>query len=597
MQNLSYLKKIFLLKVERLVMKLFKLTVICGSVLSLAGCLTAPTNPDTTYKPAMSAAYVDLLIEKAKAEERARVMAELAAQNKDDKRFSDIKINQLETKIEALNHPEKTTIGIEQDVERQAHLKPKPQAVATTQESSSSNDPLLEQWKNMYSQSESAPSEKTVRENEPVAVATVEEVVVEAPKVNMAQQKATETVYTPPAEMIEDSSSYYVVDENNIVSPVVKTSAPSFSTEADYDKVLRQCFAGQTIPEPYLGSLPEILNSNAKAGDSIKLPTLCKWSRSPEIIMKLQEALSERGFLKPSPPYDLEVIDGIWGVNTLNSLINYQKSRGLAYGQLSIESLVDLGVIQYSDIVNRKTSNNIVDSRVSPKPQTKTVVKPEPVAQPTTTLKAPPSDNAFLQTRPELKPKSVETPVVEIETPKVETPKVETPKVETPKVETPKVETPKVETPKVETPKVETPKVEVPPVVNAPEPKAVVETKPTKDEPDAKFAKAETSHCYVNQVIPGDYKGNIAELVENTKKSKVGYVKELPTLCKKDRSVEIITKLQRALYGLGYLKGGVSSINGVWNKNTLNAVRAYQKEKGLAYGQLSIEVLESLQVL
>ncbi len=98
-------------------------------------------------------------------------------------------------------------------------------------------------------------------------------------------------------------------------------------------------------------------------------------------------------------------------------------------------------------------------------------------------------------------------------------------------------------------------------------------------------------------MIPGDYKGNIAELVENTKKSKVGYVKELPTLCKKDRSVEIITKLQRALYGLGYLKGGVSSINGVWNKNTLNAVRAYQKEKGLAYGQLSIEVLESLQVL
>ncbi len=543
-------------------MKLFKLTVICGSVLSLAGCLTAPTNPDTTYKPAMSAAYVDLLIEKAKAEERARVMAELAAQNKDDKRFSDIKINQLETKIEALNNPEKTTIGIEQDVERQAHLKPKSQAAATTQESSSSNDPLLEQWKNMYSQSESAPSEKTVRENEPVAVATVEEVVVEAPKVKMAQQKTTETVYTPPAEMIEDSSSYYIVDENNIVSPVVKTSAPSFSTEADYDKVLRQCFAGQTIPDPYLGSLPEILNSNAKAGDSIKLPTLCKWSRSPEIIMKLQEALSERGFLKPSPPYDLEVIDGIWGVNTLNSLINYQKSRGLAYGQLSIESLVDLGVIQYSDIVNRKTSNNIVDSRVSPKPQTKTVVKPEPVAQPTTTLKAPPSDNAFLQTRPELKPKSVETPVV-----------------------------------KVETPKVETPKVEVPPVVNAPEPKAVVEAKPTKDEPDAKFAKAETSHCYVNQVIPGDYKGNIAELVENTKKSKVGYVKELPTLCKKDRSVEIITKLQRALYGLGYLKGGVSSINGVWNKNTLNAVRAYQKEKGLAYGQLSIEVLESLQVL
>ncbi|MCF6254568.1 MAG: peptidoglycan-binding protein, partial [Thiomicrorhabdus sp.] len=98
----------------------------------------------------------------------------------------------------------------------------------------------------------------------------------------------------------------------------------------------------------------------------------------------------------------------------------------------------------------------------------------------------------------------------------------------------------------------------------------------------------------MNQVIPGDYRGKIAELVQNTKESKVGYVQELPTLCKKDRSTEIITKLQRALYGLGYLKGGVSSINGVWNKNTLNAVRAYQKDKGLAYGQLSIKFLEVL---
>ncbi|MCF6298490.1 MAG: peptidoglycan-binding protein, partial [Thiomicrorhabdus sp.] len=97
-----------------------------------------------------------------------------------------------------------------------------------------------------------------------------------------------------------------------------------------------------------------------------KLPTLCKWSRSPEVIKELQIALSERGFLKPSPPYDLEVIDGIWGVNTLNSLINYQKSRGLAYGQLSIESLVDLGVIQYSDIVNRKGSNKMLKSKCHP---------------------------------------------------------------------------------------------------------------------------------------------------------------------------------------------------------------------------------------
>ena len=139
-------------------MKLFKLTVICGSVLSLAGCLSTPTTPDTTdstdstYKPpAMSAAYVDLLIEKAKAEERARVMAELAEQNKDDKRFSEIKINQLESKIEQLNEPRQ--VVPEQNMNQSVKAPDGEQPVAESQTNTSA-DPLLEQWKNIYKNSD-----------------------------------------------------------------------------------------------------------------------------------------------------------------------------------------------------------------------------------------------------------------------------------------------------------------------------------------------------------------------------------------------------------------------------------------------------------
>ncbi len=514
-------------------MKLFKLTVICGSVLSLAGCLSAPTNPDTTYKPAMSAAYVDLLIEKAKAEERARVMAELAEQNKDDKRFSEIKINQLETKIEQLNQTD----------------SPAPKEVApvkvvevipdVTTPDNTSGDPLLEQWKNIYAQEE---QKSTVVESKPEPVKSIESTPVTEPEIKPVEVvtpvKEKEVVYTPPA----------------YESTVVEAASEANS----FDTVIRQCVAGQTIPDPYLGSLPEVLNSNAQPGDSIKLPTLCKWSRSPEIIKALQVALSERGFLKPSPPYDLEVIDGIWGINTLNSLIKYQKSRGLAYGQLSIESLVDLGVIKYSDIVNRRGSKKMLKSEVPPDigrvEKAKPSVAPAPVVKPKPVVKSVPQVTPEANIMPEPKVVPVPEPKVAPEPVKAE--------------------------------------------VVAPKPEVKAEPAPSSMAPKSvKFEKAATKHCYVNQVIPGDYRGKIAELVQNSKESKVGYVQELPTLCKKDRSTEIITKLQRALYGLGYLKGGVSSINGIWNKNTLNAVRAYQKDKGLAYGQLSIEVLETLGVL
>ncbi|VAW46214.1 hypothetical protein MNBD_GAMMA04-566 [hydrothermal vent metagenome] len=517
-------------------MKLFKLTVICGSVLSLAGCFSAPTNPDTTYKPAMSAAYVDLLIEKAKAEERARVMAELAEQNKDDKRFSDIKINQLESKIEQL----KTPVTPEPYVAEVEETAP---VVETTENTSS--DPLLEQWKNIYAQEEqkAAVVDAPKPTVQPAVTQVTEEVIVEPVFESVQSQEET---YSEP--------SYNVVVTETTETPIIyQTEVVTSPSAKSFDTVIRQCVAGQTIPDPYLGSLPEVLNSTAQPGDSVKLPTLCKWSRSPEIIERLQLALSERGFLKPSPPHDLEVIDGIWGVNTLNSLINYQKSKGLAYGQLSIESLVDLGVIQYSDIVNRKGSKKMLKSEVAP--DIGQVEKAKPILTPKTV----PVDEPKIESKP--------VPVI---------------------VPEPKVAPVVAPVPKPVKAVVEPKEVEATPTAKT----EVTDTAPKS----VKFEKAEMKHCYVNQVIPGDYRGEITELVQNSKESKVGYVQELPTLCKKDRSTEIITKLQRALYGLGYLKGGATSINGIWNKNTLNAVRAYQKEKGLAYGQLSIEVLETLGV-
>ncbi|WP_237264363.1 peptidoglycan-binding domain-containing protein [Thiomicrorhabdus immobilis] len=74
--------------------------------------------------------------------------------------------------------------------------------------------------------------------------------------------------------------------------------------------------------------------------------TLCKVSRSAEIIKALQLALKEKGYLKPSPPLDLVVVDGVWGINTLDAVKAYQKANGLAYGQLTLEVFEHLGVFE-----------------------------------------------------------------------------------------------------------------------------------------------------------------------------------------------------------------------------------------------------------
>jgi len=72
--------------------------------------------------------------------------------------------------------------------------------------------------------------------------------------------------------------------------------------------------------------------------------TLCKASRSEKVLKQLQIALRDQGFLKPSPPLDLVVVDGVWGLNTFNALKAYQKANGLAYGQVTLESFESLGV-------------------------------------------------------------------------------------------------------------------------------------------------------------------------------------------------------------------------------------------------------------
>jgi len=88
--------------------------------------------------------------------------------------------------------------------------------------------------------------------------------------------------------------------------------------------------------------------------------------------------------------------------------------------------------------------------------------------------------------------------------------------------------------------------------------------------------------------IPAQY-----ETVYEVQKGGPGKMEWRPILCNTNASVELITRLQNALKEKGYNPG---TIDGVLGGGTMEAVRRYQRSKGIAQGQLTIEVMRELGV-
>lgn len=88
--------------------------------------------------------------------------------------------------------------------------------------------------------------------------------------------------------------------------------------------------------------------------------------------------------------------------------------------------------------------------------------------------------------------------------------------------------------------------------------------------------------------IPAQY-----ETVYEEQKGGPGKMEWRPILCNTNASVELITRLQEALKEKGYNPG---TVDGVLGAGTMEAVRRYQRSKGIAQGQLTIEVMRELGV-
>lgn len=88
--------------------------------------------------------------------------------------------------------------------------------------------------------------------------------------------------------------------------------------------------------------------------------------------------------------------------------------------------------------------------------------------------------------------------------------------------------------------------------------------------------------------IPAVYE-NYSEVVAG----KAGGMEWRPILCETNASKELVTDLQVKLQKLGHYPG---PIDGIIGRNTMAGVRIYQKAKGLATGEITLETLKSLGV-
>ncbi|WP_029407487.1 peptidoglycan-binding protein [Thiomicrorhabdus sp. Milos-T2] len=287
--------------------------------------------------------------------------------------------------------------------------------------------------------------------------------------------------------------------------------------------------------------------------------TLCKKSRDVATMTALQYELYDKGYLKSDSLTQDQLIDGVWGETTLVALKDYQQKNGLLYGQLTIESLENIGVFEADSKRIKQVSQNLVNSKPQEKKQTQEAdeIKETEATKPLSVKKASP----LLETENEVGNEVVSEAVAESTTKS---------------------------------------KTESNDVFNPIILKGINENSfNVTDIP-------KTSHYVVYGYVKGEKvwrcraRADIPKKLDNGKLVYNGLKEFRATLCKASRSADIIKSLQLSLRDKGYLKPNppldLVVIDGIWGINTLSAVKAYQKENGLAYGQLTLEVLQHLGV-
>jgi hypothetical protein len=120
----------------------------------------------------------------------------------------------------------------------------------------------------------------------------------------------------------------------------MKVFTKTIQTEPLYENVTRSVIDREAserrieIPAEYDTVTRRVKISD---GEVMWMPVLCEANVTPETIRALQRALSTKGFNPGS-------VDGQLGPSTMDAVLAFQRSEGLATGELTLQTLNKLGV-------------------------------------------------------------------------------------------------------------------------------------------------------------------------------------------------------------------------------------------------------------
>lgn len=370
------------------------------------------------------------------------------------------------------------------------------------------------------------------------------------------------------AEMSDSNTDETQIEAANTVKTRIEKIVPQNRKQIFYQKVggvsYYRCAANSLVPT--YDADGKVSYSNASKELSA---TLCKRSRDKATMTDLQYELYEKGYMPANGMPVGQLISGEWDMRTLEAVKSYQVDHGLLFGQLTIETLEHLEVF-------KPHSERVVTYDQS-EAEHKQIIKP-----------GDSTDAADIE--PTEATTEVEDSVAEVATEIVDNAQRKSVKQSREVSQAESTETEK----RPLNQQSETPFIAL--RVRFAEPRFnASDFVPKSSEPQV--------YAYVNRFKLWRCRAR-AEMPEISDSGEIYYPgrKEFrATLCKRNRNIKFVTRLQAALRDFGYLQphpnSGLIEVDGIWGENTLNAVKSYQKANALPYGQLTIETLEHLGVI
>lgn len=149
----------------------------------------------------------------------------------------------------------------------------------------------------------------------------------------------TKTILKKPASVreVEVPAQYVTVKKQVVAEPakaVQKEVAAVYRTVQVQRLVEPAREVKKQLPAEYVDVTETVKTAD---GDLEWRPILCETNTTPDIVRRIQVALRSAG-------YDPGPLDGALGGKTVDALKAFQQSKGLASGQLTMETLDKLGV-------------------------------------------------------------------------------------------------------------------------------------------------------------------------------------------------------------------------------------------------------------